>query len=131
MIPRKRTPPRPRTDLAAVDADGDIDTLATQARYKQSDYHRDNRTGWRRDKTKCPEHVDVDTAEALLVDGIRRRMFSTQRRQTWPQRVWAVAEGVVYEAQLTNNGQGEYHGYPMRTGDRFADYLAAQWEVRG
>ena len=58
-------------------------------------------------------------------------MFSTRFRNGWPQNVWAVdGDGVVYEAQLTNREAGEYHGYPMRLGDRFAEFLAAQWEKR-
>ena len=49
----------------------------------------------------------------------------------WPRNVWAVdAEGYIYEAQLSNRGLGEYHGYPMKDGDRFAEYVRTEWERR-
>ena len=68
----------------------------------------------------------------LLGSGIRRGMVSEQRRQGWPQNVWAVDDaGVVYEAQLSNSETGEYHGYPMKVGDGFAAFIAREWERRG
>ena len=49
----------------------------------------------------------------------------------WPRNVWVVdAEGYIYEAQLSNSGLGEYHGYPMKEGDRFAEYVRTEWERR-
>ncbi len=58
-------------------------------------------------------------------------MVSMARRGNWPQNVWAVDDnGVVYEAQLTNQGTGEYHGYPMKLGDCFADFVVAEWTRR-
>ena len=59
-------------------------------------------------------------------------MVSEQRRNGWPQNVWAVdADGIVYEAQLSNSGLGEYHGYPMKQGDSFASFVGKEWEKRG
>lgn len=58
-------------------------------------------------------------------------MVSKQKRGNWPQNVWAVdSEGYVYEAQLSNSGNGEYHGYPMKDGDRFAETVRNEWERR-
>ena len=46
--------------------------------------------------------------------------------------MWAVdGLGTVYEAQLTNQGNGEYHGYPVMRSDHFYDYVKSQWENRG
>jgi len=60
------------------------------------------------------------------------KMVSEQKRQGWPQNVWAVDdEGVVYEAQLSNSETGEYHGYPMKVGDGFTIFVAREWEKRG
>ena len=67
----------------------------------------------------------------LLRAGFRRGMMSRQIRRGWPRNVWAVDEdGVVYEAQLSNAETGEYHGYPMKQGDGFAAFIAAEWERR-
>ena len=40
-------------------------------------------------------------------------------------------DGVVYEAQLSNEQTGEYHGYPMKMGDGFAGFIGEEWERRG
>lgn len=58
-------------------------------------------------------------------------MLSDLKSGEWPKNAWAVDDGgTVYEAQLTNREAGEYHGYPMRVGDRFAEHVAEQWENR-
>ena len=45
--------------------------------------------------------------------------------------MWAVdGFGTVYEAQLTNQATGEYHGYPVLRSDHFYDYLKREWEKR-
>ncbi len=31
----------------------------------------------------------------------------------YPRYVWYLDEDVLYEARLTNSGNGEYHGYPL------------------
>jgi hypothetical protein len=36
----------------------------------------------------------------------------------FPSLIWSVREdGVVFEAELENASQGEYHGYPMPLSD--------------
>ena len=68
----------------------------------------------------------------LLRSGFRRGMVSEQKRQGWPQNVWAVDNaGIVYEAQLSNSDTGEYHGYPMKVDDGFTAFIAREWERRG
>ena len=76
--------------------------------------------------------VSCRDAAELLKLGIRRGMVSEQQRGDWPQNVWAVdADGIVYEAQLSNRERGEYHGYPMKHGDKFAEFVQNEWERRG
>ena len=78
--------------------------------------------------------VEAKRSKDVLRDidsGIRRGMVSEQQRGDWPQNIWAVdAEGIVYEAQLSNRELGEYHGYPMKHGDRFAEFVQSEWERR-
>jgi len=76
-------------------------------------------------------HNEVN-APGLLRSGFHRGMVSEQKRGGWPQNVWAVdADGIVYEAQLSNLGLGQYHGYPMTKGDGFAVFISKEWENRG
>ena len=104
-----------------------VDELAEDAHYEKSPYHDPNASPWRPDKTECPPDFDCAHAQSLLIAGLRRGLFSTQQRGGWPQEVWAVdGNGNAYEAQLTNRGNGQYHGYPMQAADRFAGFITEQ-----
>lgn len=108
-----------------------LDELAREARYEKSDYHDPQAPPWRQDKTQCLADFDCAHAQNLLKAGLRRGLFSTQKRGDWPQYVWAVDdEGHAYETQLTNQASGQYHGYPMQSADKFADFIIEQWEIR-
>lgn len=109
--------------------------MAREAQYRSSDYHKTGPKAVRRgDKTVCrlpTAHNEVNAPD-LLRSGFHRGMVSEQKRGGWPQNVWAVdADGIVYEAQLSNLGLGEYHGYPMTKGDGFAVFISKEWESRG
>ena len=121
-------------------SEGTLEQMAQDARYRASPYHKSNPADWglsrprpRPDKTVC-EGSGITCcwdATELLKSGIRRGMVSEQQRGDWPQNIWAVdAEGIVYEAQLSNRELGEYHGYPMKHGDRFAEFVQSEWEKR-
>jgi len=69
-------------------------------------------------------------AEALLRAGARKGLVSQQRRNEWPQNIWAVSEGVPFEAQLENSEKGVYHGYPMPADDDFKDIIVKEWSAR-
>ena len=113
----------------------ELDKMAREAHYRSSDYHKSGPTALpRRDKTVCdlPTSHNAINATDLLRSGFRRGMVSEQKHGGWPQNVWAVdADGIVYEAQLTNSGLGEYHGYPMTKTDSFAAFVSKEWENRG
>jgi hypothetical protein len=74
------------------------------------------------DKTLCDGAgiKERTLAESLLRAGLRRGLVSQQRRNGFPQNIWAVTdEGIPLEAQLDNEEQGSYHGYPMPSTDPF------------
>ena len=142
--PQKHSKPKRRAMLTAADAvDRDeLQRMETMAVYRPSPYYKAHSlSGARRavpaprpDKTICdgPSAGSHRNAIELLRAGFRRGMVSRQIRRGWPRNVWAVDEdGVVYEAQLSNAETGEYHGYPMKQGDGFAAFIAAEWERRG
>ena len=137
--PQKRSKPKRRAMLAAagtVDRD-ELQRMETIAVYRPSPYHKAHLlSGGRRavpvprpDKTICdgPSVGSHRNAIELLRAGFQRGMVSRQIRRGWPRNVWAVDEdSVVYEAQLSNVETGEYHGYPMKQGDGFAAFIAAE-----
>lgn len=69
-------------------------------------------------------------AEQSLREGLLRGIVSTQESGGWPQNIWSVAHGEPYEAQLENNDQGVYHGYPMPKDDDFRNIVLAEWTRR-
>ncbi len=123
---------------AGVVGEDELERMAEKARYSPSPYHKSELSGGRSsaprpDKTVCdvPAPIDCREAAALLKAGILRGMISAQVRQGWPQNVWAVDDGgIVYEAQLGNAGNGEYHGYPMKADDDFTRVVRKEWEER-
>lgn len=138
--PQKRAKPKRKTALAALQPSdySKLAALAKRVRYRESPYHKSRRDSSPRtaaprpDKTDCSVMLDSSSgARKLLRAGLRAGMVSEQRRGAWPQNVWALdGRGIVYEAQLSNRTAGEYHGYPMKIGDAFAEHIAAQWRMR-
>ena len=70
----------------------------------------------RSDATKCPTHLtDPDAITEWLAAAIRKGNVSAAFDGDFPRYVWAHPEGenCWYEARLTNEGLGEYKGYPL------------------
>jgi hypothetical protein len=84
-------------------------------------------------KTLCDasERILKVEAERLLAEGIKKGMVSIQQRNGWPQNVWAISStGMVLEAQLENQDQGVYHGYPLPRDDDFREKVLEEWSRR-
>jgi len=84
----------------------------------------------RPDKTLCDMAgvFSKRDAEDLLKQGIQRGLIADQSRGGYPQYVWAVTEsGQPMEAQLENEVQGLYHGYPMPITDPFREQVLERW----
>lgn len=83
------------------------------------------------DKTLC-DGVGIHNrivALQLLKDGIHRGLLSQQLRNGFPQNIWAVSDdGTPLEAQLDNEQQGSYHGYPMSADDPLAEQIFRRWK---
>ena len=58
---------------------------------------------------KCPATMDPSGAQMLLDDAIP--YFPPRWDRPYPQRLYAVSDGVVYRAAPTNPGTS-YHGFP-------------------
>ena len=133
---RQRFNPKRRLQQG-LDAD-ELITLARRVRYTGSPYHKRNPGDFgltppsqpRPDRTLCDETGITTRAEALrlLREGIERGLISVKTRGDFPQNVWAVTnEGVPLEAQLENQVQGTYHGYPMPSADDFREQVLELW----
>ena len=67
-------------------------------------------------------------AHRLLRKGIIQGLISEQKRGDFPQNIWAVtSDGIPLEAQLTNEVQGVYHGYPMPSSDDLRNEVIKRW----
>ena len=81
-------------------------------------------------KTLCNEAGinRVKTALSLLREGVRRGMISEQSRGEFPQNIWCVTDdGFPLEAQLENQAQGIYHGYPVPRTDPMRNEILERW----
>ena len=53
----------------------------------------------------------------LLRAGARKGLVDGRNVTGYPYLIWAVRDGIAFEAQLENADKGEYHGYPMPLSD--------------
>ncbi|MGO9460669.1 MAG: hypothetical protein ACLPWS_04110 [Rhodomicrobium sp.] len=133
----------PKRKLAAADHWTPIQRTshASRARYGGNPEHKRNPGDYgltppaspRPGKTLCDADQPLLKAEAerLLKDGLRKGMISQRESGTWPQNVWAVSDdGQVFEAQLENEVQGIYHGYPLQVNDDFRATVLSEWPKR-
>ena len=58
---------------------------------------------------KCPSTMSLEEAGRLLNDGVP--FFPDGWKESFPKRIYAVHDGVVYRATPTNPGKS-YHGFP-------------------
>lgn len=69
-------------------------------------------------------------ALALLRKGASKGLISERMSGAYPQNIWSVTDdGWPLEAQLENQEQGIYHGYPMPTTDPFRNEILTRWKV--
>lgn len=59
---------------------------------------------------KCPNTLSKIEAEIILNQAVFEPL---EEGQEYPEKLWAVHEGVIYEAVPTEPGKS-YHGYPWR-----------------
>ena len=112
--------------------------LARRVRYRGNPLHKRDPGDFnlappvqpRDDKTLCDGvHIHTrDVAQALLQEGVSRGLISVQTRGQFPQNIWAVTkDGYPLEAQLENQEQGTYYGYPMPTTDPLRNAVILRW----
>jgi hypothetical protein len=92
---------------------------AGKVRYTGSPYHRSpgskagpvaQRAGL---SSRCPASWTNQEATRVLRLAIIEGRISEAWTNAYPNFVWHLEGDVLYEARLTNAGNGEYHGYPL------------------
>ncbi|MBF0460505.1 MAG: hypothetical protein HQL87_03835 [Magnetococcales bacterium] len=141
MKPR-RTTANPKRKIAAQPdskAQARLDELAGRVGYGGNPEHKRHPGDFgltppsqpRPDKALCDDAGIFTRLEAtrLLQAGVRKGLISLQKRNGWPQNIWAVNEqGIPFEAQLENAEQGQYHGYPMPEADPLRHTVLERWQ---
>src|SRR6266851_5577950 len=61
--------------------------------------------------SRCPPNWTNARATEALKKAISEAKVSCYWEQGFPRYVWYLDDDVLYEARLTNRGNGEYHGY--------------------
>lgn len=71
---------------------------------------------YRADKAKCDRYSQEQWPR--LLDALRAAIRAGcvgHFRGSFPDRVWVWINEVLHEARLTNEGTGEYHGFPLNS----------------
>lgn len=76
----------------------------------------------RADKAKCDQYAQEQWPRLLaaLRTAIRARCVS-DFCGAFPNRAWVWINGVLHEARLTNEGTGDYHGFPLNDSRQFPE----------
>lgn len=130
--PDRRIAPIARLDEAGREALLDALTYVGSAHHKRTpgDYGFQPPTNPRPAKSLCDGHRIILKAEAqqLLVDGVRKGMFSEFSDGTRPKYIWCVdGDGRTYEAKSDRDG---YHGYVLGEDDDMRDVVLKEWKKR-
>jgi hypothetical protein len=118
----------------------DLEELSEAVRYRGNPEHKRNPGDFaltppsapRADKTLCdPAGIHSKSeAQAALRAGVLRGLISSQWRGKFPQNIWSVTgEGIALEAQLDNQEEGTYHGYPMTEWDPLREVVLEAWRA--
>lgn len=97
--------------------DKDYREIASDVRYRGSDYHKRHKPAGRDHRTTfCPPRLNgkQDMLSEWVAEAIRKGAISGNFRGDYPSEIWYMTEdGKVYKGRITNQGLGEYHGFPI------------------
>ena len=66
----------------------------------------------------------------LLIRRISAGLIGSRVEDGVPSILWTVSDqGWIFEARITNIGQAEYHGYPVRPSEAIADLAYARFSA--
>lgn len=100
---------------AGVDL-GDVAAEATYIPYAAHKVHFSSGVAprLRSDATPCPTDITAEQARTWLRQAIAAGdVGGSWLGKPYPRLVWRRVDDVVFEARLSNQESGEYHGYPI------------------
>ena len=135
---RDRTSYNPKRRINDNKPVEELTQLASKVSYGGNPEHKRNPGNFgltppaipRPDKTLCDTVGIFKRMEAtrLLRKGVRKGLISIRENNGFPQNIWSISkEGYPLEAQLENQDQGIYHGYPMPENDPFRLLVLEKW----
>ncbi len=136
---RDRASYNPKRRISDQKTAEELKDLASKVRYGGNPEHKRNPGDFgltppampRPDKTLC-DAVGIskrNEAIRLLKKGVRKGLVSIKEKNGFPQNIWTISkEGQPLEAQLENQDQGVYHGYPMPENDPFRQEVLEKWK---
>ena len=135
---RDRASYNPKRRISDKKTVEELKDLASKVSYAGNPEHKRNPGDFglippampRPDKTLC-DTVGIfkrNEATRLLKKGVRKGLVSIKEKNGFPQNIWTISkEGHPLEAQLENQDQGIYHGYPMPENDPFRQLVLQKW----
>ena len=96
--------------------------LSEHVFYRGSEDHKESNNSFgfshtppRRDASVCDRGITQDLAQNWLREAIRKGNIQwTVAKEKHPRYVWGKFNDQLYLARLTNDGKGEYKGYPVQ-----------------
>ena len=100
---------------------------------KPSDFGLTPPTSPRAGKTLCDKSRDFSRAEALqlLNDGFVRGMVSVSSTRRLAAGCLGIIDNATYEAQLENQAEGVFDGFPISVDEDFRRLVLLEWNRRG
>lgn len=121
--PEKRIKRKRRAKRIAKNLSGEhLKSVAAKARYEGNPYHKLGPGGKKRrypPASECDKSWTEEQATEYLRKSICFGLVSDNWSSDFPRYVWCKIGPVVYEAKLTNETQGVYHGYPLNSRDEW------------
>lgn len=114
----------PRLEVYRPDwlTDEKLEELAERIFYRGSEEHKgsDNSFGFshrppRRYASECDSNITREQAQEWLRTAVRKGNIQwTVPEEKHPRYVWGLFNNQLFLARLTNDGKGEYKGYPVQ-----------------
>ena len=106
---------------------GTPDDVARRVTYTGNSVHKSYPSpagppAYRADKAKCDRFAPEQWPRLLdALEAAIRAGFVSDFSGPFPDRAWVWINDVLHEARLTNEGTGDYHGFPVNDSRQFPE----------
>ncbi len=102
-------------------------------KFNPGDFNLSPQSYPRKGKSLCDAAEIFSRKEALklLRKGVKKGLISERFEGKWPRNIWSMTKNnQPLEAQLENQANGTYHGYPLPDEDPFSEIVIKEWNER-